>query len=339
LRSRRSALALLLAGLAAILAGCGSGGDDDALRLGYFLNMTHAAPVVGLDAGVYERHLPGVRIATAEFLAGPEAVTAMLAGSLDASYLGSGPVIAAVSRAPGSVRIVAGANDAGAILIARAGAGIRSVEGLDGRSVAFPAYGNTQDLALRVVLRQAGLAAADEGGTVRLVKIRNADVPTALQRGQLDAALVPEPWGTELIATGDAELLLDADEIMDGDYPTTVLVVTDRLARGRPGLVRRLVAANCAAVRLVQDRPGLVIDEFREVIRGVQGRAPSRATLAAAERRLRPTTVVGRRGMERLLEAAERAGYLDGTVAYDELVAPSAQQGCPAPAQGDRGRG
>lgn len=313
----------------ALAAGCGSGGSGDGeLRLGYFLNLTHAAPIVGLEEGVYARALPGVGIRTREFLAGPEAVTAMLAGSLDASYLGAGPVITAASRAPGRIRIVAGANDAGAILVARAGSGIDSVADLEGRSVAFPGYGNTQDLALRLVLREAGLAPADEGGSVRLVKIRSADIATALQLAQLDAAMLPEPWGTQLIATGDATLLLDADEILGGAYPTTVLVVTDRLAREQPGTVRALIRANCRAVRLVERRPELVVSEFRSIIRGVQGRAPDRATIAASEARLRPTTAVDRRGTDALIAAARRAGYLDGPVTYDTIVAPPVADPC-----------
>ena len=330
MRKRSSLLAGLVLAVLALVCGCGSGGGsgEDGLRLGYFLNLTHAVPIIGLDEGVYARELPGVEISTREFLAGPEAVTAMLAGSLDASYLGAGPVITAASRAPGRLRIVAGANDAGAILVARAGSGIDSVSDLDGKSVAFPGYGNTQDLALRLVLEEAGLKPTDRGGSVRLVKIRNADIATGLQRGQLDAAMLPEPWGTQLIANGDASLLLDADQILGGRYPTTVLVVTEQLAKERPEVVRALVRANCAAVRIVEKRPELVVDAFRSIIKGVQGKAPSRATIEESEARLRPTTAVDRRGTDLLIGAAKRAGYLDGKVSYDDLVAPSAAAPC-----------
>ena len=329
MRSRRSALALLLAVVLLPAAGCGSsGGGEGELRLGYFLNLTHAVPIVGLEEGVYARALPGVDVRTSEFLAGPEAVTAMLAGSLDASYLGTGPVITAASRAPGRIRIVAGANDAGAILVARAGSGIDSVADLKGRSVAFPGYGNTQDLSLRIVLRQNGLVPTDEGGDVRLVKIRNADIATALQRGQLDAAMLPEPWGTQLIATGDATLLLDADQILGGRYATTVLVVTDALARDHPETVRALVRANCRAVGIVRRRPGLVVSEFSSIIKGIQGKSPARETIVESEARLRPTTSVDRRTTEEMIAAADRAGYLDGAVTYDDIVAPPVAAPC-----------
>jgi NitT/TauT family transport system substrate-binding protein len=331
LRRRRSLLAALLAAVLALVAGCGGdGAGGDGLRLGYFANLTHAVPIVGIDKGIYAKELPGVDIETRQFLAGPDAVTAMLAGSLDASYLGAGPVITAASRAPGRLRIVAGANDAGAILVARAGSGIRSVRDLDGRSVSFPGYGNTQDLALRLVLKENGLKPTDEGGTVRLVAIRNADVATGLQRGQLDAAMLPEPWGTQLIANGDATLLVESDDILGGAYPTTVLVVTDELARKRPGVVRALVRANCEAVRLVRSDPGLVVDEFQTLVKGIQGKPTARATLVASEARLRPTTAVDEKGTNLLIQAAKGAGYLDGSVRYDDLVAPSVRAPCAA---------
>jgi len=329
-RRPRARLAVLLAAVLALAAGCGGDGGGDGLRLGYFANLTHAVPIVGLDRGIYAKELPGVSIDTRQFLAGTDAVTAMLAGSLDASYLGAGPVITAASRAPGRLRIVAGANDAGAILVARAGSGIHSVRDLDGRSVSFPGYGNTQDLALRLVLKENGLTPADEGGSVRLVAIRNADVATGLQRGQLDAAMLPEPWGTQLIANGDATLLVDADDILGGAYPTTVLVVTRELAENRPGVVRALVRANCRAVRLVRSDPGLVVDEFQSLVKGIQGKPTARATLVESEARLRPTTAVDEKGTNLLIQAAKAAGYLDGAVHYDDLVAPSVREACPA---------
>lgn len=329
-RPRSLLAALLVAALALAAAGCGDGGGGDgSLRMGYFSNLTHAVPIVGLNEGIYARNLPGMEIETRQFLAGTDAVTAMLAGSIDASYLGAGPVITAASRAPGRLLIVAGANDAGAILVARAGSGIHSVRDLAGRSVSFPGYGNTQDLALRLVLKEAGLTPTDQGGTVRLVAIRNADVATGLQRGQLDAAMLPEPWGTQLIAQGDATLLLDAREILGGAYPTTVLVVTGDLARTHPDVVRRLVRANCQAVQLVARDPALVVDEFQKLVKGIQGRPTARATLLESEGRLIPTTTVDEKGTDLLISAAKAAGYLDGTVSYDDLVAPSVRRACP----------
>ena len=224
----------------------------------------------------------------------------MLAGSLDASYLGAGPVITAASRAPGRLRIVAGANDAGAILVARAGSGIRSVRDLDGRSVAFP--GLRQHPGPRAAPRPRRTPAStptDQGGTCAAGgQVRNADVATGFQRGQLDAAMLPEPWGTQLIARGDATLLLDADADPGGaptrrpcswspsSWPASV-----------PTWSGGLVRANCAAVGIVKRRPGSSWTSSRRSSRACRAWRPSRATLVASEARLRPTTTVEQRAI------------------------------------------
>jgi NitT/TauT family transport system substrate-binding protein len=313
------------------MAGCGTGDPDPGrLRLGYFVNLTHAVPIVGLEEGVYARALPGVEIEPREFVSGPEAITSLLAGSLDATYAGPGPVITAASRAPGQIRIVAGASDAGAIMIARRGSGIRRVADLADRTVAIPAFGNTQDLTLRFLMHRAGLETTAGGGDVNLIKVRNADLATAFDRGQLDAAVAPEPWGTALIDSGRAELVLDADELLnDGRYPTTVLVVTERFARERPDQLRALLAANCDAVRRVDGRPEAVVREFEAIVKDVAGVAPSRTTLRVAVARLQARSAVDRQGLQLLIRAAAISGYLTEPVGVEDVIDPAAFEPCP----------
>jgi NitT/TauT family transport system substrate-binding protein len=314
-----------------LLAGCGTGDPDPGrLRLGYFVNLTHAVPIMGLEEGVYARRLPGVEVEEREFVSGPEAITSLLAGSLDATYAGPGPVITAASRAPGRIRIVAGAGDAGAILIARRGSGVGAVADLHDRTVAIPAFGNTQDLTLRLLMHRAGLRTRAAGGDVNLIKVRNADLATAFDRGQLDAALVPEPWGTALVDSGRAEIVLDSEDVLNGGrYPTTVLVVTERFARERPDQLRALLAANCDAVRRARRRPEAVVREFESIVKDVAGVAPSRATLRTAVSRLRITSAVDRAGLRLMIEAAALSGYLTEPVGIPDVIEPGAFQPCP----------
>lgn len=45
-------------------------------------------------------------------------------------------------------------------------------------------------------------------------------------QGTVDAALVPEPWGTILTATDEVDLLLDYQDIyLGGNYPVAVVIV------------------------------------------------------------------------------------------------------------------
>ena len=84
----------------------GSGGSSSTtsgapvtLRLGYLSNLTHAAALVGLQQGTFAKYLgSNVTLQTSTFNAGPAEVTALLAGSLDAAYMGPNSAITAYSQ-------------------------------------------------------------------------------------------------------------------------------------------------------------------------------------------------------------------------------------------------
>lgn len=315
---RAPAIVAALVALLLALAGCGgSGGDGGELRLGYFPNITHGPALIGVEEGVFAREITAMPVRPERFATGTEAVAAMLAGSLDASYMGMGPVITTLSRAPGAIRVVAGVGEAGAVLVVRRGAGIRSVADLRGRDVGFPGFGNTQDMTLRLVLQEAGLSTGRDDPDVRLVRIRNADLQTAFERGALDAALVPEPWGAILEDAGVADLLLPADRILGGHYPTTVLVVRSEFADAHPEVVAQLVAANREVVRMAGEDPARVADAFRS---SVKSDKLGDDILVPAVRTNIPSTEVDPDGTAALLRAAADAGYLDGPVTLAELL-------------------
>ncbi|MFC6707703.1 ABC transporter substrate-binding protein [Flexivirga alba] len=79
------------------------------LRLGYFPNVTHAVPVLGVADGEFAKELGKTKLSTQTFNAGPAATEALLGGSIDAVYLGPSPAINAFAKTGGKdVRIVAG---------------------------------------------------------------------------------------------------------------------------------------------------------------------------------------------------------------------------------------
>ena len=61
----------------------------------------------------------------------------------------------------------------------------------------------------------------------------------------MDAALVPEPWGTTIENNGNAEILLDHKEVfLDGNYPTAVVVASQDFLEKHPDLVREFLDAH-----------------------------------------------------------------------------------------------
>src|SRR5579864_2908219 len=131
--------------------------DAATINVGYFPNITHAQAVLGFGEGTFARELPGVNVVGHVFNAGPDELNALFAGAVDIGYIGPGPAINGYVRSHGGVIIVAGAATGGSLLVARAGSGIISVKGLAGKRVAIPQLGNTQDILLRALLKDAGL--------------------------------------------------------------------------------------------------------------------------------------------------------------------------------------
>ncbi|MHB9093581.1 MAG: aliphatic sulfonate ABC transporter substrate-binding protein [Eubacteriales bacterium] len=247
-----TALILVISALLVVAAGCGSKQNEGektgktVIRVGYFPNMTHAQALVGLSDGTFQKALgDGVTIEEHTFNAGPSEIEALLAGEIDLGYIGPVPAINGYVKSKGQLRIIAGAADAGAVLVARSGVSIKDIKDLDGKKVAIPQLGNTQDISMRNLLSQANLKDAAKGGTVTVIPAENPDILTLIAKGDVDAALVPEPWGSRLVKQAGASIVLDANQVWrDGKYTTAVVIVSTKFLNDHPDLVEKWLVAH-----------------------------------------------------------------------------------------------
>lgn len=235
-------LAAVSVSLLWVLTGCGGSENDNEINIGYFNNVTHAQALVMKADGTLEEALgDGVSVEWTAFNAGPAEQEALFSGDIDIGYIGPVPAINANSKSEGDIQILTGATKGGAILVKREGSDIESVSDLAGKTVAVPQIGNTQHLCLLNLLAQNGLAPTTEGGDVTVSAISNADVANTMERGDVDAALIPEPWGATLLEQG-AEMVMDYEEIyMDGDYDVAVVVVRKEFMEEHPDLVEKFL--------------------------------------------------------------------------------------------------
>ena len=154
LRTSVALLAIVVAGAA--LAACGSDDDSssgsdtsaDAKAVvragrrsgsGYFPNVTHAPALVGIQGGIFKKNFgKNVTLETTSFNAGGDVITAILAGELDASFIGPGPSISGFQKSNGeALRIVSGATSGGAYLVVKPD--IKSAGGPQGQDDLDPA--------------------------------------------------------------------------------------------------------------------------------------------------------------------------------------------------------
>jgi NitT/TauT family transport system substrate-binding protein len=252
-----------------LAAACGGAGDDSGsnalgwqrnvtLRLGYFPNVTHVQPNVGLARGTYQEVLgANVKLQPQTFNAGPSVIEAIFAGELDASYIGPNPAINGFVRSDGKeLRIVAGATSGGALLIVRPDRALNRPADFANKRVATPQLGNTQDVALRAWLKQNGLNAREQGGNVNVLPTANPDALTLFQKGDIDGAWVPEPWATRLVQEANGRIFLDERSLWpNGDFVTTHLIVRTRFLNDHPDVIERLLRAHVDITDYVTANP------------------------------------------------------------------------------------
>jgi len=289
------------------LAACSRSRPDAPFRLGYFPNVTHAQALVGVDDGTFARALAG-RFEARMFNAGPAAMEALLAGDLDAAYVGPGPAAIAFLRTRGeALRVVAGAVSGGAVLVVKDANGPAD---LAGKRVASPQLGNSQDVALRTWLRRNGLAGGAGLRAVEVKPLANPDILALFARGDLAGAWVPEPWGARLVAEAGGRILVDERTLWgDGKFPTAVLVVSARaLERRRPDVLALVRAHLALTERWQRDRAG-----FAQLANAAYGRRTSKpladAVAAAAFSRLDPTTDPLEAQLAQLARDAQALGF------------------------------
>ena len=238
-------------GSSAASSGSGSSGSSQhvTLRLGFLANITHAPALVGLNKGFFTKNLgSGVTLKTSVFSSGTQETTALLAGQLDAAYVGPNPAINAWQKSGGkAIKIISGAASGGAGLVVKPS--ISSVSQLKGQKVASPSLGNTQDVALRYWLKQHGLTTTQTGGgDVAVTPIKpNSNAVLEFKSGQIAGGWEPAPYDAEMVADGGKVLVNEASLWPGGKFVTTNLMVTQSFLKAHASVVSDLLKAQIEA--------------------------------------------------------------------------------------------
>jgi NitT/TauT family transport system substrate-binding protein len=295
---RRVLVAAGMAAVTAAAAGCGPPGAGPGspgghagkvvLRLGFLTNITHAPALIGVGKGLFAKDLgPGVTLEVVPFSAGTQEATALLAGQLDAAYVGPNPAIKAWQTSHGSlIRVISGAASGGVTLVVRKG--ITAAAQLKGQKLATPALGGTQDVALRYWLRQHHLTTTEAGGgDVPITPVTpNSAAVDEFASGQIAGGWEPAPYDIEMVQAGGHVLVNESALWPRGQFVTTNLVITRRFLAAHPSAVRGLLrgqiqandyihshladaeaAANTELARLLGKGldPGVLAASFREI--------------------------------------------------------------------------
>lgn len=315
---RKLVKSILFFSVCAILTGCASPNQEkiSAVKIANFPNITHSQALLlrtdGKMPQLTDKNNKSIPVEWKTFNAGPSEVEALLAGEVDIGYIGPGPAINAFVKSKGDVVIIAGATDAGAVLISKKSLVEKDVKKLlDGRKIAVPQFGNTQDLCLRNLMEQQGLKDTAKGGTVEVVQAANPDIKTLLEQGDIDAALVPEPWGARLINEIGANIVLDYQGIWrNGNYTTAVVVVRKDFLTKHPDLVENFLKEHVKATLAINQDLAANKLVINKKIGELTQKTLSENVLYDSFQRLKVTYDPQAQSVIEMADMAQKAGFL-----------------------------
>jgi len=284
-----------MAGAALLLAGCSSSASGTAsssgttssanaaaaapvtVSLGFQTNITHAPALIGLKEGFFTKAFgSAATLKATAFSTGTQETTALLAGQLDAAYVGPNPAINTWQKSGGTaIKIVSGAATGGASVVVTKG--ITSAAQLHGKTLATPSLGNTQDVALRYWLKQNGLATSATGGGDAFIKPTTPNSAAVLEfkSGQIAGGSEPAPYDVEMVKDGGTVLVSEPGV-------TTLLVVTQSFLAAHPAIVEDLIKAQIQANDFIKSSPAAAQVAANAELAAYTGKALTPGVVAAS---------------------------------------------------------
>ena len=255
---RLSCVIIALAAIASVNA-------ETVVRVGHFPNITHAQGLVAHNLsrqgkGWFEERLgPGTRIEWFVYNAGPSAMEAIFAQSIDLTYVGPGPALNAYTKSNGAeVRLIAGSANGGAALVVQPDQNLKAAADFRGKKIATPQLGNTQDISCRAWLLAGGLKITQLGGDAQVLPTQNPDQLPLFQQKKVDAVWTVEPWVSRLEREAGGKILVD-----EKDVATTVLVSSAKFLSTQRDLVKKFAEAHAALTDWMAKNP----DEAQKLIK------------------------------------------------------------------------
>jgi sulfonate transport system substrate-binding protein len=296
--------------------------EKTTIRFGHFPNITHAQGVIAQalsrqGKGWFEERLgPNVQIQWFTYNAGPSAMEAIFARSLDVTYVGPSPALNAYFKSNSEeIRVISGAANAGAALLVKEDSPIKTPNDFRGKKIATPQLGNTQDISCRAWLKAQGFRVTLTGGDATVIPTANPDQLGLFQTGGVDAVWTVEPWVTRLERDAKARVFLE-----DKATITTWLVSSVKFLHDRRDLAKKIADANVELTKWMQQNQAeaqkLLVGELKAETRA--DFAPD--AVAQAWKRIQFTSEVSRDLIAKSVQDGKDAGFLKGSTDISKLV-------------------
>lgn len=264
------------------LTGCSSaadGGDEqhiETLRVG-MVALGQLPVDQAKNEGYFTGALEGTEIEYVTYPSGAAAIPALIAGDVDIVYTNNVSAGLAISQ-DFDLKLVSGADSISANnqqVVVPKGSDVTDVADLDGKTVSVNALQSLGWLGIQVALRDADINPAD----VTFTEVSFPEAVAVMERGDVVAAQVPQPYAETAVAAGTATKLFDFNDYEElADLPIGSFYTTGAWATSHPGAV---TSFREGVNKAMEDLSGDV-DLVAQLTEAAAGATPDVAAIIAA---------------------------------------------------------
>jgi len=243
----------------------------------------------------------------------PTVVESIKSGRLDATFM-IAPLAMKLREQGVPVKICYLGHRDGSTVIVRKDLPAQNLKDLKGKTFAIPSKYSNQYLVITKLMADQGVDPND----IKFVELPPPDMPGALASKAIDAYFVGEPHAAKAEVDGSGRVLYHAKDIWP-HFISCVLVVTDKLIKERPEVVRDLVRGIAESGEWAEthriEAAKVVSPYFRQdekLVRYVLTQPPDRVSY----RMLTPTD----EELQRIHDMAIKAGILQKPIDMRDLV-------------------
>lgn len=230
--------------VALLLSLAGPAAAADKVKAAYVAIMHFAPLYLAIERGFMKEQ--NIEVEMQKVASGTEAMAFLSQGSLDVGGVGIGASTYNAFNKGFDLRIVGSAalqpwKDGSTVIIVRKdlrdSGKVKSVADLKGMKVAIAGgAGTTGAYFVARALKDAGLTVKD----IEIVNLANPDIPLAIEKSSVAAALSASPYSDQILAGGKGVVL--AKDIAPGAM-TTVYMYSGKFIKERPDTARRFMVA------------------------------------------------------------------------------------------------
>lgn len=235
-----------------------AGGEPEVseLRVG-LIPIVDVAPVyIAQSEGIFEEE--GLTVEVQDGVGGAAIIPAMIAGELDVSFGNYVSMILAENEGLGLALVAEGnrAVDGFSGVFVLPDSDIQEAADLEGATVAVNTLNNVGTVAISAVLEEQGV----DPESIEFIEVPFPEMGATLERGDVDAIWVVEPFTSNVQATLDAREIIDPFSGPTEGLPVAGYAVTADFAEENPNTVAAFRRAIEAASQMASDDPDLVTE-------------------------------------------------------------------------------